>query len=276
MCAVLSVSETAYRRWLKNPISFRSCETQRLMKRIQELYEEHHSKAGSPLIWSDLRDEVEWSSVSVNRVARLMKEMGLRCKSTRKFVATTDSNHKEPVAANLLNRKFTVPEPNKVWVTDITYIRVGQSWCYLTVFIDLYSRMIVGWDLSNSLERISVMQAFGKAWWKRLPEEGLMVHSDRGVQYASTDFRLQLKQFGAIQSMSRKGNCWDNAVAESFFHTLKTQFTNHSIFNTIEELEQGLFWYIEVYYNRRRKHSTNGYISPAMYEEIFYKKSELA
>ncbi len=120
------------------------------------------------------------------------------------------------------------------------------------------------------------MQAFDKAWWKCLPEEGLMVHSDCGVQNASTDFWLQLKQFGAIQSMSRKGNCWDNAVAESFFHTLKTQFTNHSIFNTIEELEQGLFWYIEVYYNRRRKHSTNGYFSPAMYEEIFYRKSQLA
>ncbi len=276
MCTVLSVSETAYRRWLKNPTSVRSCETKRLKKRIRELYEEHNSKAGSPMICSDLRDEVEWSSVSVNRVARLMKEMGLRCKSIRKFVATTDSRHKEPVAANLLDRKFTVPEPNKVWVTDITYIRVGQNWCYLTVFIDLYSRIIVGWDLSNSLERVSVMQAFGKAWWKRLPGEGLMVHSDRGVQYASIDFRLQLKQFGAIQSMSRKGNCWDNAVAESFFHTLKTQYTNHMIFNTIEELEQGLFWYIEVYYNRRRKHSTNGYVAPSVYEEIFYRKSKLA
>ncbi len=244
--------------------------------RIRELYDEHREKVGSPLIWSDLREEPEWSSVVVNRVAKLMREMGLRCKSTRKFVVTTDSKHKEPVAENLLGRQFAVAEPNVVWVTDITYVRVAQRWCYLTVFIDLFSRMVVGWDLSESLERASVMAAFGKAWWKRRPLEGIMVHSDQGVQYASKDFRLQLQQYGAIQSMSRRGNCWDNAVAEPFFHTLKTQLTHHKKYNSKEELEKDLFWYIEMYYNRRRKHSTNGYVAPAIYEEIYYRKEELA
>ncbi len=234
MCKVLSVSETAYRQWLKATTSQRSLETERLKHRIRELYDEHREKVGSPLIWSDLREEPEWSSVGVNRVAKLMREMGLRCKSTRKFVVTTDSKHKEPVAENLLGRQFAVAEPNVVWVTDITYVRVAQRWCYLTVFIDLFSRMVVGWDLSESLERASVMAAFGKAWWKRRPLEGIMVHSDQGVQYASKDFRLQLQQYGAIQSMSRRGNCWDNAVAESFFHTLKTQLTHHKKYDSKE------------------------------------------
>ncbi len=276
MCKALNISESGYRSWRKNPVSPRSSETKRLKARIAELFKEHNQKVGSPMIWADLRSEPEWNSVGIKRVARLMKEMGLRCRSTRKFVATTDSKHKEPVAPNLLERKFTVSAPNKVWVTDITYVRVGRKWCYLTVFIDLYSRMIVGWDLSKSLERVSVMNALGKAWWNRQPNKGLMVHSDRGVQYASKDFRLQLKQFGAVQSMSRKGNCWDNAVAESFFHTLKTQLTHHRRYNTIEDLERDLFWYIEMYYNRRRRHSTNGYIAPAIYEELYYDNEKQA
>lgn len=276
MCKALRVSESGYRRWRKVPESLRYEETTRLCARISELFKEHRKMAGSPMIWADLKSDPEWSSVGVNRVARLMKEMGLRCRSTRKFIATTNSNHKEPVAPNLLQRNFTVSEPNKVWVTDITYIRVGRKWCYLTVFIDLFSRMIVGWDLSDSLERVSVMNAFGKSWWNRRPKRALLIHSDRGVQYASKDFRLQLKQFGAVQSMSRSGDCWDNAVAESFFHTLKTQLTHHRRYETIEQLEGELFWYIEIYYNRRRKHSTNGYITPAMFEELFYMKRKLA
>ena len=135
--------------------------------------------------------------------------------------------------------------------------------------------MIVGWDLSDSLERVSVMNAFGKSWWNRRPKGAIMIHSDRGVQYASKDFRLQLKQFGAVQSMSRSGDCWDNAVAESR-STLKTQLTHHRRYETIEQLETELFWYIEIYYNRRRKHSTNGYIAPAMFEELFYMKRKQA
>jgi len=195
-----------------------------------------------------------------------MKEMGLRCGTVRKFVVTTDSKHNEPVAPNLLDRQFTVPTPDTVYVSDITYLKVGRKWHYLTVFIDLFSRMVVGWDLSESLERFSAIRALNKAILRRRPGQGLLVHSARGVQYASSDFRAILQKHGFVQSMSRKGNCWDNAAAESFFHTIKTQMIHHRRFQNVVAAEQALFNYIEVYYNRQRKHSTNGYKSPARYE----------
>ena len=194
-------------------------------------------------------------------------QSGAQSKLTRKYVVTTDSKHAEPVAENILNRQFSVAAPNQVWVTDITYLKVGRKWHYLTVFIDLFSRMVVGWDLSDSLERHSAMKAFQKALGRRRPKTGLLVHSDRGIQYASKDFRLLLEQNGSIQSMSRKGNCWDNAVAESFFHTLKTQYIRHHTLATREAAELALFQYIEIYYNRRRRHSSNSWKSPAEYEQ---------
>ncbi len=245
MCRVLVVTTSGYYRWVKAPLSLRARETEHLKSRIKELfYEDHKEMAGSPIITRDLREELRWCRVSENRVAKLMKDMGLKCRSKRKFVTTTNSNHNEPIAPNILQREFNPPAPDMVWVTDITYIKVADKWCYLTVFIDLYSRLIVGWDLSNSMERTSIMKTFSKAWWKRKPPVGLIVHSDQGVQYASNDFRNQLLSVDAIQSMSRRGNCWDNAVAESFFHTLKTEYVYHYTFNTLEETERALFWYI--------------------------------
>ncbi len=228
------------------------------------------------MITADLHDYPEFANVSENRVARLMREMNLKCKTLKKFVVTTDSKHKYPVAENLLNRQFDVKAPNTVWVSDITYLKIGRHWYYLTVFIDLYSRCIVGWDLSGSLERHSAIRALNKAIMRRRPGKGLMVHSDRGVQYASLEFRKVLKKNGFIQSMSRKGNCWDNAVAESFFHTIKTQLIYHIRFNNFEEAERILFKYIEVYYNQRRKHSTNGWKSPARYEQEWYNWENVA
>lgn len=215
---------------------------------------------------ADLRSEPEFAQVGKNRVARLMKDMGLKCKATKKFIATTNSKHNEPIAPNILNREFSVLSPNTAWMSDITYIKVGQKWHYLTVFIDLFSRIIVDWDLSDTLERHSMLRAFQKALWKRRPGKGLLVHSDRGIQYACADFRNLLKNLKFVPSMSRKENCWDNAVAESFFHTLKTQLIHHRQFQNRNEVEQALFNYIEIYYNRRRRHSTNGYQSPAMFE----------
>ena len=182
-----------------------------------------------------------------------MREMGLKCKTIKKYVVTTDSKHNEPVARNLLNREFDVKMPNTVWVSDITYLKIGHQWCYLTVFIDLFSRSIVGWDLSGSLERFSVIRALKKAIMRRRPVKGLIIHSDRGVQYASQDFKKVLKTHGFIQSMSRKGNCWDNAVAESFFHTLKTQLIYHIRLYNFREAEQILFKYIETYYNLKKE-----------------------
>lgn len=266
MCHALRVSQSGYYTWAVRAASRRAQETVLLRKRIAELYAEHGGMAGSPMITGDLRAEESFRNVSRPRVARHMRSMALRCRTNRKFVVTTDSTHSEPVASNILNRQFTAAAPNRAWVTDITYLKVGRRWHYLTVFIDLYSRLVVGWDLSDSLERHSVIHAFQKAIVRRRPAAGLVVHSDRGIQYASKDFRVRLKQNGCIQSMSRKGNCWDNAVAESFFHTLKTQFIRHHKFLTRYEAELALFQYIEAYYNRRRRHSSNGWMSPAEYE----------
>jgi len=266
MCQVLKVPQSGYYRWRTNPLSVRKVNNERLRSRIRELYAEHKGMAGSPMITADLRTEAEFSKVSKNSVARHMHDMGLKCQATRKFVVTTDSRHSEPVVPNILDRQFTAESPNGVWVSDITYAKVGLKWNYLSVFIDLYSRIVVGWDLSDSLERHSMIHAFQKDLWRRRPASGLLIHRDRGVQSASADFRKLLKKNQFVQSMSRKGNCWDNAVAESFFHTLKTQLLYHTRFQVKADAEQALFNYIEVYYNRRRRHSTNGYKSPASYE----------
>ena len=266
MCQMLNVSQSGYYRWFKAPLSSLKIENERICKRIKELFEEHKGMAGSPMITADLNEEPNFSKVSRNRVARHMKKMGLKCRTVKKFRVTTDSTHKEPVAPNLLDRQFNVSAPDVVWVTDITYLKIGRRWHYLTVFMDLYSRIVVGWDLSDSLERYSAIHALNKSVMRRRPGQGLMIHSDRGIQYASKDFRAILTKYNFIQSMSRKGNCWDNAVAESFFHTIKTQMIHHRKFQNVTEAEQAFFNYIEVYYNRRRKHSANGYKSPADYE----------
>ena len=175
-------------------------------------------------------------------------------------------------AANLLDRQFSVFALNKVWVSDITYLKIGSKWYYLTVFIGFCSIIVVSWDLSSSLARYSTIKAFKKGIMRRNPSEGLMIHSDRGVQYASSAFRSILRRNGFVQSMSRKGNCWDNAVTESFFHTLKTQLIHHVKFKNRKDAERKLFVYIEAYYNRRRRrHSTNGYLSPAEFEKRYTK-----
>lgn len=276
MCQVFQISPSGYYRWCKNPLSVRKVRNERLRQRIRELYSEHKGMAGSPMITADLRAEPEFSRISKNRVARHMKEMGIKCRATKKFVVTTDSKHRKPIAPNILDRQFSTASPNAAWVSDITYMKVGSRWHYLTVFIDLYSRIVVGWDLSGSLERHSMIHAFEKALWRRRPRPGLLVHSDRGVQYASGEFRHLLKKNEFIQSMSRKGDCWDNAVAESFFHTLKTQLLYHRKFMNLQEAEQELFSYIEIYYNRRRRHSANGYKSPASYEAEWEKMRNAA
>jgi len=274
MCQTLKCSTSGYYHWLKSPESSRTSSNKALRHRISELFEEHKEMAGSPMITSDLRSEAEFSNVGKNRVALIMKNSGLKCKTVKRFTKTTDSNHKEPIAANLLKREFNVSTPNSVWAGDITYLRIGNKWYYLSVFIDLFSRIVVGWDLSASLERHSTIKALNKAILRRSPASGLLVHSDRGIQYASSDFKKKLESKGFIQSMSRKGNCWDNAVVESFFHTLKTQLTHHLCYKNIREAEQSLFNYIEVYYNGRRRHSTNNYKSPIDFEKewVEYKK----
>ena len=267
MCQVLQISPSGYYRWSKDPLSVRKVRNERLRRRIRELYAEHKGMAGSPMITADLRAEPEFSTVGKNRVARHMQEMGLKCRAIKKFVVTTDSKHSEPVAPNVLNRQLAAPSPDVAWVSDITYVRVGSKWKYLTVFIDLYSRIIIGWDLSDSLNRYSMIQAFEKALYRRRPDPGLLVHSDQGVQYASVDFRNLLKKNRFIQSMSRKGDCWDNAVAESFFGIIKSELIHHERFKGPQDTLKAIFEYIEVFYNRKRKHSTLGYKTPDQFEQ---------
>ncbi len=198
-----------------------------------------------------------------------MKEENLVCKTKRKFKATTDSRHNKPVGENLLNRVFHQDQPNQAYVGDITYIPTREGWLYLAVFIDLYSRAVVGWSMDKRMGSALVTGALEMALGKRQPKAGVVVHTDRGSQYVSQAYQRLLKDNGLLCSMSRKGNCWDNAPSESFFHTLKVEQVHPEDFQTREEAHQAIFEYIEVFYNRQRKHSSNDYLAPLMYEQKF-------
>jgi transposase InsO family protein len=202
-----------------------------------------------------------------NRVAKRMRLAGLRSKIRRNYRVTTNSKHDFPIAPNRLERNFTAAAPDKVWVSDITYLATRSGWLYLTVIIDLFSRMVVGWALSSSLSHEMVVTALKRAIRSRHPAKGLTFHSDRGVQYACTDFRNELDAQGFIQSMSRKGDCWDNAVAESFFGIMKTELVYHEKYEGRQDTLHSIFEYIEAFYNRQRRHSALGYLSPAEYEK---------
>ncbi len=197
-----------------------------------------------------------------------MKEEGLRSKVKKKFKATTDSRHKLPVAENLLSRNFSPIDENIAWASDITYVWTNEGWLYLCIILDLFSRRVVGWSMDNNLRAELVLDALKMAVRARNPKPGLIFHSDRGVQYASDVVRNSIKALGFMRSMSRKGNCWDNAVAESFFRSLKTELTHHEKFETRSEAMVAVFDYIEAFYNRVRRHSTLGYLSPVVYEQL--------
>ena len=232
---------------------------------IREIHEKSRKNYGERRIKDDLADMGK--TVSRKRIGRLMKEEGLACKTKRKFKATTDSSHNKPVAENLLKRDFSRAQPDQAYVGDITYIPTREGWLYLSVFIDLCSRAVVGWSMDSRMTATLVTDSLEMAMWKRRPGAGLLVHSDRGRQYVSERYQKLLSDNEFVCSMSRKGNCWDNAVTESFFHTLKTELVHHEDFQTREEAQQAIFEYIEVFYNRQRKHSTNGYLAPFKYEQ---------
>jgi putative transposase len=265
MCRVLKVSRSGYYRWLKRKPSRRALDNQRLDVEIREIYDGSKGRYGSPKITEELRDRGR--KVGKNRVARRMRKAGLRSKVRRKYRVTTDSKHNLPVAPNLLERNFSAPAPDKVWVSDITYLATRTGWLYLTVIIDLFSRMVVGWALSSSLSHEMVVAALKRAIRRRCPEKGLVFHSDRGVQYACSDFREELNKHEFIQSMSRKGDCWDNAVAESFFGIMKTELAYHQRYEGHQDTLHSIFEYIEVFYNRQRRHSTLADLCPSEYEK---------
>jgi len=245
----MKISRSSYYDWLYRPLSKRARQDIDLTNRIIPIFKEGRNNYGARRIKHKLF--LQNIVVSQRRISRLMRLAGLTCKTKRKFKATSDSNHKKPVALNILSRNFNVSNPNRSWVGDITYIKTNQGWLYLAVVIDLYSRQVVGWSMSNRINAELVDNAILMAIWKRKPEKDLVWHTDRGRQYASDSHRKILKDHKIIQSMSRKGDCWDNAVSESFFHTLKTELTNHYNFENREEAKKIIFEYIEVFYNRK-------------------------
>lgn len=270
ICRIMDVSKSGYYAWLKAPKSRRELENEMLLEKITLSHEASGKRYGSPKIHQDLLDEGIFCGL--HRVERLMKVNGIYAKTKKKFKATTDSDHSLPVSENILDRNFTVKEKDKVYVSDITYIWTLEGWLYLCIVMDLYSRMIIGWSMANHMRAELVEDAFNMACMRRNPGPGLIFHSDRGKQYASKSFRDLLESKKCIQSMSRKGNCWDNACAESLFHSVKTEEVYFNLYKTRDEAKRSIFRYIEVFYNRKRRHSHLGYKSPENFERSNLKK----
>jgi putative transposase len=272
LCRTLVVSASGFYAWCRRGLSRRAQEDAALKVKIRAFHASSGKTYGSPRIHEDLK--ADGQGVGRKRVARLMQEEGLEGQRKRRFRVTTDSKHSHPVAANELKRNFTVSAPNKVWVTDITYIWTREGWLYLAAILDLFSRRVVGWSMDSHLERTLALDALGMALKTRRPEAGLIHHSDRGVQYASGDYRDQLRERGIVCSMSRKGDCWDNAVAESFFSTLKAELVHRNDYVSRAHARASVFEYIETFYNGRRRHSVLGYASPVQHENSFARRGD--
>lgn len=258
MCRILEVGSSSYYKWKARPISNREIRKREIKQQITSIYFASKQRYGSPRITVEL-DSCGFKASRIT-VAKYMKELGLRSKLSRKFRVTTDSKHNYLVVENVLNRNFIVAEASKVWLSDITYIQTKEGFLYLTTVIDLYDRKIIGWSLSGgmSTEKTS-LAAWKMAVKNRKVGQGLVFHSDRGVQYASKKFTKTIESYGVIRSMSRKGNCWDNAVAESFFKSLKTELIYGNKLIAKEKMELEIFEYIEIWYNKKRRHSTLNY-----------------
>ena len=268
MAGLLGVSRGAYYQWARRGVSQRRQEADaELVRLIREIVLRHHRRYGSPRVHQELRKKYgKW--VSLKKVARLMRENGLNSSRRRKYIPTTNSKHDLPVCENILNREFQAESPGLKWVSDITYLRTVIGWVYLTVILDLFDRKIIGWALSGSLETIrTTMPALKMAVKNRTPQEGLIFHSDRGVQYCAYSFQDLLHELcpAVRQSMSRKGNCWDNSCSESFFKTLKVELETLDGKHSEREVRQSVFYYMESYYNRLRMHSALDYVAPNVF-----------
>ena len=267
MCGVLEVSRSGYYAWLKRPLSPQKMANQSLTQQIKQIHQHSRQTYGSPRIQAELR--AQGFKCGRNRVARLMRQAQVWAKQKRKFkVTTTDSAHTYPVAPNLLNQNFTTSQSNEKWLADITYIPTAEGWLYLAAVLDLYSRRIVGWAMSDSLERPLVITALQMAVQRRQPAPGLLHHSDRGSQYASDDYQAWLTHYQICGSMSRTGNCYDNAPMESFFGSLKTELVHHCHYLSKAEAKTSIFEYIELFYNRFRRHSALLFQSPVNFENL--------
>lgn len=265
LCRLLDVSTSGYYDWEKHPVSNRKRRDEELKTKVKIAHIESHEIYGSPRIHEDLKAQGE--SVSRKRIARLMKEEQLVAKAVKAFKRTTITDPRLPVAKNILMQNFTATAPNQRWTSDITYIRTMQGWLYLAVVMDLYSRAIVGWAMDKHMTVELVTDALIMAMSRRKINEGLILHSDRGCQYAAKDYQSILVKHGIQCSMSGKGNCYDNAAMESFFHSLKTEWVHHKKYVTRQEAKTSLFEYIEMFYNRKRRHSYLNQIAPMQFEE---------
>ena len=272
LCRVMQVARSGYYAWLKRAVSAREAANQQLTQQIKTVFEASKQTYGSPRVYEELREQKV--ACSEKRVARLMRLADLKATLPQRFVVTTDSNHDLPVADNLLERPFASDTPDTRWSSDITYVWTSEGWLYLAVVLDLFSRRIVGWAMGETLERSLVLSALDMAIQNRHPKAWLVCHSDRGSQYASGDYQQALKEAGIVCSMSRRGNCWDNAVVESFFSTLKREWVYRHRFATRSQARTLLFDYIEVWYNRKRRHSALSYLSPEAFEKQYQQPQQ--
>lgn len=264
LCRVLEISKSSYYKWVGNNRNSKTDEYEALVSKIEKLHNDSRKTYGSPRIFQKLKKAGE--KVSKNTVAKLMSKNNIKAKTKKKFKITTDSKHNLNISPNLLARNFSPERPNQAWCGDITYISTNEGWLFLATVIDLYSRKIIGWSMNKRMKKSIVIDAIEMALGQRKVTEGLIFHSDRGSQYCSGEFRKVLQKNNIIQSMSRKGNCWDNAVAESFFSTLKKDLVFHEEFETRNEAKRKIFEYIEVFYNKERIHSVLDFKSPIEYE----------
>jgi transposase InsO family protein len=264
LCKVMDVAPSGFYAWRRRPQSARVAADEALAKQIETVAQMSRGSYGSPRVYQELR--AQGVSCGRNRVARLMRRHGITARRKRRFKKTTDSRHGLPIRPNVLARRFTAPAPNRYWASDITYIWTAEGWLYLAVVMDLYHRRIVGWSMQSTLEQPLVNQALAMALAARRPAPGLLHHSDRGSQYASSEYQRLLEDHGIECSMSRKGNCWDNAPTESLFSTLKMELVHNRRYQTRLEARSEIFEYIEVWYNPRRRHSALGYLSPDEFE----------
>jgi len=270
LCRVMDVSESGYHAWRKRPPSIRQQEALRLETEIRAAHQRTRETYGPQRLQSDLADH--GVVVSLDRIKRIRRKLGLRCKQKRKFKATTDSKHTLPVAPNRLARQFGVEAPNRAWVGDITYIATDEGWLYLAGIKDLFNGELVGYAMAPRMTQNLVMQALYRAVAAKRPGKGLIHHSDRGSQYCAHTYQKLLRQFGMAPSMSRKGDCWDNAPMESFWGSLKNELVHHRQFVTREQATQEITEYIEIFYNRIRKQARLGYLSPAAFNQKYYAK----
>ena len=274
LCRVLAVSASGYADWLASGGPSHWLSDAQLLTLVRSTFAEFDGAYGAPRVYRELK--AKRYPVSQERVRRLKQQAGLRARQKRRYKVTTDRKHSQPVAPNLLNRQFDVAKPDQVWTTDITYIPTQEGWLYLAVVMDLYTRAIIGWSMDSRMTRELVMGALRMARFRRRPPPGVLHHSDRGSQYCSHDYQQLLRGYGMTASMSRKGNCWDNAPMESFFNSLKNERVFHRRYADRAEAKADLFDYIEVFYNRKRRHSSLNYQSPAVHYAAWLERERLA